>query len=64
MLFSSSRQRRFRQNAEAEFWNGSILEFADGVARKALELISEKIWHLRRKKQTGLSSSLMIEGFV
>jgi len=39
-----------RQNAEAQFWNGLISEFAHGVAIKVLELISEGIWHLRRKK--------------
>jgi hypothetical protein len=31
-----------------------ISEFAHGVAIKVLELISEGIWHLRRKKSTGM----------
>jgi hypothetical protein len=32
-----------KQNAETQFWNGLISEFALGVAIKVLELISEGI---------------------
>jgi hypothetical protein len=58
-----------RQNAETQFWNGLISEFAHGVAIKVLELISEKIWHLGRKKSTGVPDfigdgriGLMVQG--
>jgi hypothetical protein len=39
-----------RQNAEARFWNGLVSEFAQDVAIKVLELISEGIRHLHRKR--------------
>jgi hypothetical protein len=53
--FSHHREKdEIRQNTEARFWNGAISEFARGVAIKALELISERIRHLRRKKKTGV----------
>jgi hypothetical protein len=40
-----------RQNAEAQFWNGLISEFAHRVKINVLELISEAIRHLCRKKK-------------
>jgi hypothetical protein len=54
--FSHPRAKdEIRQNPEAQFWNGVTSEFAHAVAIKILKLISEGIWHLRRKKQTGVS---------
>jgi hypothetical protein len=49
--FSHDRGKdEIRQNVEAQFGNGFVSEFAHLVAIMALELISEGIRHLRRKK--------------
>jgi hypothetical protein len=41
-----------RENAEVQFLNELISEFAHGVAIKILESISEGTWDLRRKEST------------
>jgi hypothetical protein len=48
-------KEKTRQNAETQFWNELISEFADNVAIKVLDLISERIQHLGRKKETGMT---------
>jgi hypothetical protein len=55
-IFSHHRGKaEIRQNAEVQFWNELISEFAHAVTIKVLELISEGIWYLRRKKSTGVT---------
>jgi hypothetical protein len=41
-----------RQNAEVQFLNELISEFAQGVATKVVESISEGTWDFRRKEST------------
>jgi hypothetical protein len=49
--FSHHREKdEIRQNAEAQCWSGVISEFAHAIAISVLELVSERIWHLRRRK--------------
>jgi hypothetical protein len=46
---------KIRQNVEAQSWNGLGSECALDISINGLELISEGIWHLRKKKQTGVT---------
>jgi hypothetical protein len=53
-MFPLSSQRRSQVNADAQFCNGLMSEFALGVVIQVSELISEGTWHFCRKKETGV----------